>query len=322
MQVNMATTKFCFCAAVLLIQFATASADGQWNNPGGWSKPNDPKWGPQVPPPFWKDFYLTFGQHVVKYPGTPTGEVGHEVELGLDKTSGSGFRSKYPYLFGRLSMNLKLAGGNSAGTVTSFYLASVFKHWCELDFEFLGNVTGEPYILQTNVFAEGKGDREQRIFLWFDPTTDFHNYGVLWNQDLILFLVDDKVIRVFHNSKDLGLPYLEYQPMYIYSSIWNGEAWATRGGRDKCDWSKAPFVASYTGFDVDACTVETGADWEIHQCYTKLFNSWYGDAAHKNLTSQQVDDLRWIKSNYIIYDYCSDTKRFNTTPPECAVNWP
>lgn len=33
----------------------------------------------------------------------------------------------------------------------------------ELDFEFLGNRKGKPYRLQTNVFVDGQGNREQRI---------------------------------------------------------------------------------------------------------------------------------------------------------------
>lgn len=43
--------------------------------------------------------------------------------LSLDKSSGSGFQSKNEYLFVKLDMQIKLVSGNSAGTVTAFFVS-------------------------------------------------------------------------------------------------------------------------------------------------------------------------------------------------------
>ncbi|KAF2294280.1 hypothetical protein GH714_008808 [Hevea brasiliensis] len=41
--------------------------------------------------------------------------------------------------------------------------------------------------------------------------------------------------------------------MGIKISLWNGDNWATRGGKDKVDWSKGPFIASFRNYKIDAC---------------------------------------------------------------------
>ncbi|XP_057536472.1 xyloglucan endotransglucosylase protein 1-like [Amaranthus tricolor] len=246
---------------------------------------------------FYDTFESTFGGHRVQIFGLGN----RDLSLSLDQGSGSGFRSKKEYLFGRIDMQMKLVAGNSAGTVTTLYLSSdqsTGRH-DEIDFEFLGNVSGQPYTLHTNVFSQGQGNREQQFHLWFDPTTNFHTYSIVWNPKLIMFLVDETPIRVFRNYENRGIMFFpKNQPQRIYASLWEADDWATQGGLVKTDWSKAPFKAFYRNFNIDTST--NGA-WKNHDL----------DATSRNR-------LRWVQKNYLIYDYCSDWKRFSQAfPPEC-----
>ncbi|KAE8673326.1 protein SRG1 [Hibiscus syriacus] len=177
---------------------------------------------------FHQEFDLTWGDQRAQILNG-----GEFLTLSLNKASGSGFRSKREYLFRRIDIQIKLVAGNSAGTVTAFYI----------DFEFLGKLSGDPYIVHTNVYCQGKGDREQQFYLWFDPTEHFHTYSIVWNQRRIIFLVDNIPIRVFNNEESIGAPFPKNQPMRIYSSLWDTEDWVTRGGQVKTDCSNALFKA-------------------------------------------------------------------------------
>eukprot|EP01018_Ginkgo_biloba_P002974 Gb_40789 [translate_table: standard] len=242
---------------------------------------------------------------------------GELLKLKLDNTSGAGFASKTTYIFGKTGVQIKLVPGDSAGTVTAFYMSSQGAFHDEFDFEFLGNTSGQPYIVQTNIYSNGTGNREQRIYLWFDPTQDFHSYSLLWNHNQVVFFVDDVPIRAFPNNEKLGVPYPKNQAMGVYSSIWNADDWATQGGLVKTDWSHAPFVSTYTNFDIDACEC-TGHPDCITTCSSQDGSKWWDMPAYASLTAQQMQKLQWVHQKYIIYDYCKDSARFPTPPPECA----
>ncbi|XP_078175668.1 xyloglucan endotransglucosylase/hydrolase protein 24-like [Carex rostrata] len=255
---------------------------------------------------FYQDVDLTWGDSRGKVLNN-----GQLVTLSLDRSSGSGFQSKNQYLFGRFDMQIKLVPGNSAGTVTTFYLSSQGSTHDEIDFEFLGNLSGDPYTVHTNVYAQGKGDREMQFKLWFDPTKDFHTYSVLWNPSDIVFYVDGTPLREFKNKESMGVSFPKNQQMRVYTSIWDAEDWATRGGQVKTDWSQAPFTASYSDFSANGCTSS-----DTNAC-SKANSTWM----YQQVDSVGQQRMMWAQKNYMIYNYCTDVRRFpQGLPPECSSN--
>ncbi|CAN1325200.1 Xyloglucan endotransglucosylase/hydrolase 2 [Linum perenne] len=208
---------------------------------------------------------------------------GNIISLSLDRDSGSGFQSKTDYMFARIDMQLKLVSGDAAGTVTAYYLSSQGPIHDEIDFEFLGNASGQPYTLHTNVYTHGRGDR-------------------------CSFLVDHIPIRVFKNLRKYGVPYPRKQPMKLYCSLWDAEDWATRGGLVKTDWSTAPFTSYFRNFQATPYTNFA------HNGRGK-FREVGGDS---DLDPYARKRLRWVEKYFMVYNYCTDFNRFQTgLPPEC-----
>lgn len=101
--------------------------------------------------------------------------------------------------------------------------------------------------------------------------------------------------------------------MGIYSTLWEADDWATRGGLEKIDWSKAPFYAYYKDFDVEGCWMPGPKS-----CITNP-NNWWEGQAYRQLDAVQQKKYQWVRTNHMIYDYCTDKSRYPITPPECIA---
>lgn len=62
------------------------------------------------------------------------------------------------------------------------------KNHDEIDIEFLGNIRGKDWRIQTNIYGNGSTNvgREERYNLWFDPAEDYHQYSILWTDSQIM----------------------------------------------------------------------------------------------------------------------------------------
>lgn len=125
-------------------------------------------------------------------------------------------------------------------------------------------------------------------------------------------MVDGIPVRQFKNLEHMGIPYPKMQPMRLYSSLWNADQWATRGGLVKTDWSNAPFTASYRNFKADACVSSDGKS----SCSTGS-PRWFSQRL--DLTAE--DKMRVVQRKFMVYNYCTDSKRFpQGFPKECSVH--
>ncbi|GJN09625.1 hypothetical protein PR202_ga27648 [Eleusine coracana subsp. coracana] len=275
--------------AVLVALLGTASAQQQW---------------------FDEKTFTTEGNIRVDNDGS-----GQVASLLLDRQSGAGFFSKQKYLYGEFSIQMKLIPGNSAGTVTSFYLTSGPGNGTnhdEIDMEFMGNSTGDPVVLNTNVWVSGDGKKEHQFNLWFDPAADFHTYTIIWNPKNIIFKVDDLFIRSFKRYSDL--PYPTARPMEVHATLWDGSWWATRKGEVPIDWSHGPFVVSYRRFNADACAPM--GEGKPPSCAAGS-ERWMDRVP----SAAEMETVAWAKKSYMSYNYCEDGWRFpQGFPGECGRN--
>lgn len=244
---------------------------------------------------------------------------GKSVHLSLDERTGSGFVSHDIYLHGYFSASIKLPADYTAGVVVAFYMSNgdmYEKNHDEIDFEFLGNIRGKDWRIQTNVYGNGSTSigREERYGLWFDPAEDFHQYSILWTDSRIIFYVDNVPIREVTRTKSMGGDF-PAKPMTLYATIWDASDWATNGGKYRVNYKYAPYVAKFSDLVLHGCAVDPIE--HVAKCDTAQSSK----SIPSGVTPVQKIKMENFRKKYMTYSYCYDKIRYKATPPsECVIN--
>ncbi|KAG0496925.1 hypothetical protein HPP92_001616 [Vanilla planifolia] len=247
---------------------------------------------------------------------------GGSVKIILDKASGSGFISTDLYYHGLFSASIKLPSDYTAGVVVAFYMSNgdIFeKNHDELDFEFLGNIWGKEWRVQTNVYGNGSTNRgrEERYRLPFDPTAESHRYSILWTNTTIIFYIDEIPIREVERSDAMGGDYPS-KPMSIYATIWDGSNWATSGGKHKIDYKYAPFVSDFSDLILKGCRLDPIQQLPaMEQCREEEGRTAAAD--YSVMTPEKRKEMQRFRREYMIYSICYDELRYPVAFPDCKV---
>lgn len=102
--------------------------------------------------------------------------------------------------------------------------------------------------------------------------------------------------------------------MQIQASLWDGDSWATDGGKTKTDWSYAPFKAYFQDFDVSGCQIIPTSN-NTQNCSSDKY--WWNKQRFWQLDPARHRQYEEHKHKYITYDYCTDRNRYPEPPLEC-----
>jgi endo-1,3-1,4-beta-glycanase ExoK len=188
-------------AAILSDQFGYFD-QGLWHKANNWTN-GDPFYCG------WRADHVSFedGKMVLTLTDTPSS--------GRPYTSGE-YRSNDFYGFGSLEASIKAARGDGLVTSMFFYTGPLDNNpWDEIDMEILGKDTTK---MQTNYYTNGVGGKEVVIDLGFDAAEGFHSYRIQWEEDKIVWYVNNKEVHSEDGSKGA----LPSTPGRIMMNLWPG----------------------------------------------------------------------------------------------------
>ncbi|KAJ6830138.1 putative xyloglucan endotransglucosylase/hydrolase protein 30 [Iris pallida] len=189
----------------------------------------------------------------------------------------------------------------------------------ELDFEFLGNVKGKEWRVQTNVYGNGSTSRgrEERYLLPFDPTEEAHRYSILWTADIIIFYIDNIPIReVLRRRHGRGLP------VEADGALRHHMGWVDVGHRRRQVQGQLQVLPlGRRVLRPGPPRVPHGAPRAVPLAAEGCADSdaQLEAADFSNLTAGKRAAMQRFRERYMTYSFCYDVERYPATFPDCNV---
>src|SRR5215210_539930 len=145
------------------------------------------------------------------YPGeTSTGFLNLTITPSTNPLEGGEIQSLKEYGYGYYEV--RMMPSDVSGGVASFFLVDFDSPWHEFDIEFLLNTNNQV------TFSNYGGAGTTYYNLGFDPTADFHAYGILWEPGKVTNFVDGVAVHSETNAYFVS----DADGMNIMMNAWSG----------------------------------------------------------------------------------------------------
>jgi beta-glucanase (GH16 family) len=127
-------------------------------------------------------------------------------------------KGKFEFKYGKIEVRAKLPKG--AGLIPAIWmLPASGAEYPEIDFaEIIGQNPDELWNVVHDLNSKGEYVREYNMTKLPDVTTDFHTYGIEWNENQITYFFDQKAIFT-------GTELIPERAMYLYMNVGVGGTW-------------------------------------------------------------------------------------------------
>lgn len=179
---------------------------------------------------------------------------GTSAAIRLDRGCGGKFHTQSKYPSGVFTVRMK-APSLAAGISNSFYISSNDDEADMISFDLIGSL---PNRVLTSYAVNGNHAGTLETFhMDFDTSLHFHEYTVKWDEDSIVWMVDNVVIRTLRASHVRAFP---KKAGHVYGYTWDASYVGDGKWAGEINWENGPFFMYYN--DLQITTPISPGQWQ------------------------------------------------------------